>query len=171
MTDAHTGSVTALYVRKRLAADRKRRADECVVILARAYLDVLSKLNGDVSEAFRLFDKFTRTAAKGRMPTRRRGKADPELDARILAAGDAAPSRQREAAVATAAGATTLKQIGAARKRYDRLRAERDANEKRVAKVIAAVRHKLPRRSPQPLFESTVQTQPQGRVEGDKYSF
>jgi hypothetical protein len=169
MTDAHTASVTALYVRKRLAADRKRRADECVVILARADLDVLSKLNGDVSEAFRLFDKFTRTAAKGRMPTRRRGKADPELDARILAAGDGAPRGKMEAAVAAAAGATTIRQIDAARKRYDRLRAERDANERSLAKVVAAVRHRLPRRSPQPLFESTVQAQPQGPAEGDKY--
>ena len=105
MTDEQAGSNTALYVRKRLGAYRKRRVQECILILASAYIDVLSKLNNDVSEAFRLFDEFTKTAAKGQVPTRRRGKARPELDARILAAGDAAPPRKREAAVAVAAEA------------------------------------------------------------------
>ena len=170
MTDRPSGSSTALYVRKRLAARRKRRIQECILILARAYIDVLSKVDNDVSEAFRLFDKFTRTAAKGPVPTRRRGKAYPELDARILAAGDAAPPRKREAAVAAAAGAKTTREVDAARKRYDRLRAERDAHEKWLAEVVPAVLHRLRGPSPQPLFKSTVPAPMEGSQDRDKYS-
>ncbi len=140
MTDEQSGSSTALYVKKRLAAYRKQREKECILILARAYIDVLTKLNGNASEAFQLFDKFMRTAAKAPVPRKRRGKANLALDACILAAGDAAPQRQREAAVAAAASAHTVREIDAARKRYNRLCAERDAREKWVAEVVAAVR-------------------------------
>lgn len=173
MTEDQAGSSGELYVKryvkKRLTAGRKRQEQECIVILARAYIDVLEKLNRDVSETFRLFDKFARTAAKAPVPMRRRGKANPALDARILAAGDAAPRGQREAAVADAVGAKTVKEIDAARKRYNRLRAEKDANEKWLAAVVAAVSPKLRRASPQPLFESTVTEPLQARVQGDKY--
>jgi hypothetical protein len=169
MTDEQSGSSnTALYVRKRLAAHRKRREQECIRILARAYIDVLTKLNGNASEAFQLFDKFTRTAAKAPVPRKGRGKADLALDARILAAGDTAPRRQREAMVAAAAGAQTAREIDAARKRYNRLRAEKDAYEKWLAEVVAAVSRK--RRWPrQHLFKSAVPAPLEGPSEGDKY--
>jgi hypothetical protein len=175
LTDEQSGSSSApcvkKYVRKRLAVDRKRREQECIVILVRAYIDVLSKLNGDVREAFKLFDKFTKTAAKAPVPRKGRGKADPALDTRILAAGDAAPHGQKEAAVAEAAGAKTAREIDAARKRYSRLCAERDAHEKWVAKVVGAVRSKLRLGSPQRLFKSTVPAPPlDDPVEGDKYA-
>lgn len=169
MTEEQSGSSRA-YVKKRVSAHLKRRKNECIVILARAYFEVLSKLNQDVREAFRLFDMFTRTAAKAPVPQRRRGKADPELDARILAAGDAAPPWQREGAVAAAAGANTTREIDAARKRYNRLRARRDAQEKQVAEVVSVVRRKLRLSSPQPLFNSISPAPPQPSLDEDKYS-
>jgi hypothetical protein len=174
MTDEQSGSSTVLYVRKRLAAhrkrqeqDRKRQEQECIRILARAYIDVLAELNGNASEAFQLFDKFARTAAKAPVPRKGRGKADLALDARILAAGDAAPRRQREAVVAAAAGARTVREIDAARKRYNRLRAEKDAYEKGLAEVVAAVSRKW-RWPRQHLFKSTVPAPLEGLSEGDK---
>ncbi len=170
VTKEQPNSTIARYVGKRLGAERNRRVREGAEILARAYIEVLSTLNGDISETFLLFDKFTRIAAKGPVPTKRRSKANPELDARILAAGDAAPPRQRKRAVADAAGANTPNQMDAARKRYDRLRAERDLREKMLAKLVAAVRRKSPRRAPQPLFESIESVQPDGSPVGDKYS-
>jgi hypothetical protein len=136
--------------------------------LARAYIEVLKKLGGDVSETFRVFDMFTNTAAKAPTPVRRRGKANPALDARILAAGDAAPRGQKEVAVADAAGAKTTREIDAARKRYNRLRAERDAHKKWVAELVAAVSGKLRRWPRQDLFNRTtplLDVPP----EGDKY--
>ncbi len=160
MTEERSGSSSALYVRKRVSARLKRREDECIDILARAYIDVTTKLNGDVSEVYRLFNEFTTTFVKAPVPQRRRGKAEPEFDARILAAGDAAPRGQREAAVAAEAGAQTTREIDAARKRYDRLRAKRDADEKWLAELVAAVRRKLGHRSPQPLFKNTVPAPP-----------
>jgi hypothetical protein len=170
MTDEQSDASLALYVKKRLSADRKRRKRECIAILARAYTDVTTKLNGDVSEAFRLFDEFTRTVAKESVPQKRRGKADPRLDALILAAGDAAPHGQREAAVAAAVGARAAKKVDAARKRYNRLRAERHADETKRAAVTSAVRAKLLLPSPQPLFEGAVPAPPQAPPDGDKYS-
>jgi hypothetical protein len=173
LSEDQAGSSSALnakqYVKKRLTAQRKRREAECIVILARAYIEVLQKLNGDVSEAFRLFDKFARTAVKAPVPMRRRGKANPALDARILAAGDAAPRGQKEAAVAAAAGAKTEREMDAARKRYNRLRAERDVREKWLAKVVAAVSRKLPRSPRRHLFESRVPTPHEDPSTGDKY--
>jgi hypothetical protein len=170
LTEDQAGSSGALYakksVEKRLAAHRTRREQECIVMLARTYVDILTRLDGNVSETFRLFDKFTKTAAKAPMPVRRRGRADPALDARILAAGDAAPRGGKEMAVTVAAGAKTVREIDAARKRYNRLSAERDAKEKWLAELVAAVRRNLrlgPRRD---LFESTFQDRPS---EGDKY--
>ena len=163
MTDEPSGSSTALYVRKRLTAHRKRREQECILIeqecifiLARAYIDVLEKLNGDVGETFRLFDRFAKIAAKAPVSVRRRGKANPALDARILAAGDAAPRGQKEVAVANAAGAKTVREIDAARKRYSRLSAERDANEKWQAELVAAVSRKLRLWPRKDLFKSTL---------------
>jgi hypothetical protein len=167
MTDEQPGSSAALYVRKRLAARRKRREQECILVLARAYIDVLEKLDGDVSETFRLFEKFARTAAKAPVPVRRRGKADPALDARILAAGDAAPQGQREAAVADTVGAKTAREVDAARKRYNRLRAEKDAYEQLLARVVAAVSGK--RRWPRQHLFKTEPTLLEGPSEGDKY--
>jgi hypothetical protein len=160
MTEERSGSSSALYVRKRVSAHFKRREDECIVILARAYIDVATKLNGDVSEVFRLFNEFTTTVVKAPVPQRRRGKADPEYDARILAVGDAAPRGRKEAAIAAEAGAQTASEIDTARKRYDQLRAKRDAHEKWLAEVVAAVRRKLGHRSPQPLFKNTVPAPP-----------
>jgi hypothetical protein len=168
MTDEQTGSSAALYVRKRLTAHRKQREKECILILARAYMDVLRKLNGEVSETFRLFDQFARTAAKAPVPVRRRGKSNVALDARILAAGDAAPHGQKEVAVAAAAGAKTAREVDAARKRYNRLRAEKVAYEKWRADVVAAVSRKR-RRPRQHLFESAAPAPLEGLSEGDKY--
>jgi hypothetical protein len=173
LTEDQVDSSTTLYVRtyvkQRLAASHKRRVQECIVILARAYIDVLEKLNGDVSETFRLFDKFTRTSVRAPVPPRRRGKANPALDARILAAGDAAPRRQKEVAIADAAGAKTAREIDAARKRYNRLRTERDAHEKWLAELIAAVSGKLRRRPRQDLFDDPGPVFSEGPSERDKY--
>lgn len=113
MTEERSGSSSALCVRERVSAHLKRREDECIVILARAYIDVATKLNGDVSEVYRLFNEFTTTVAKAPVPRRRRGNADPEYDVRILAAGDAAPRGQKEAAVAAEAGAQTTRATAA----------------------------------------------------------
>lgn len=169
MTDEQGGSNTSLYVKERVSALLKHRETECTVILARAYIEILKKLNGDVGTAFRLFNEFTRTVADAPVPQRRRGKANRKLDARILAAGDTAPRGQREAAVAEAAGAKTTKQVDAARKRYDRLRADRDTHNKWVAEMVSVVRRKLRLSSPQPLFRSTSLAPPQQALDGDKY--
>jgi hypothetical protein len=104
VTDKHAGSSSSRtgtnpYVERRVAAYLKRREDECGSILARAYIDVWRKLNRDVRKTFLLFDEFTKNVAKPPLPPRRRGKADPDLDARILAAGDAAPRGQKEEAI------------------------------------------------------------------------
>jgi hypothetical protein len=139
-----------------------------MAILMRAYIDLLVKLSGDVAETFRLFDKFTKTAVKAPMPVRRRGTADPALDARILAAGDAAPRGQKEAAVADAAAAKTVNEIDAARRRYNRLRAKKDADEKWLAELVAAVSPKLRPWLRQQLFKGAVPVD--GPAEGDKYS-
>ncbi len=168
MTEEQSGSSRALYVRRKVSAQLKHREDECIAILALAYTEVATKLNGDVSKAYRLFDEFTRIVAKEPVPQRRRGKANRELDARILAAGDAAPRRQQEVEIAAATGAKTTRQVDAARKRYDRLRAQRDAHEKWLADVVAAVRRKLGRPSPRPLFNSTVPAPPKLASDRDK---
>jgi hypothetical protein len=173
LTEDRAGSSSALYVKqyvkKRFATYRERREQGCTVILARAYIDVLEKLNGDVSETYRLFDKFARTVAKSPVPVRRRGKANRALDARILAAGDAAPRGQREVAVADAAGAKSVKEIDAARRRYNRLRAEKDAREKWLAEVVSAVSPKLRRWPRQELFKNTVPAPLEGPPQRDKY--
>jgi hypothetical protein len=169
MTDEPASPSGTPYVKKRVAAYLKRREEECILILARAYIDVATKLNGDVSRVFQLFHEFTTTAAKASVPPRRRGKADPELDAHILHAGDAAPRGQKEMAVADAAGARTVKDMDAARRRYNRLRAERDAHDKWVAEVVAAVRPKLRRWSRKPLLKITEQAPRSDPAEGDKY--
>jgi hypothetical protein len=168
MTDEQAGSNTALYVRKRLGAYRKRRVQECILILASAYIDVLSKLNNDVSEAFRLFDEFTKTAAKGQVPTRRRGKARARYaHSRCWRCSTAA---QERGCGCGCSGGKTTREVDAARKRYDRLRAERDAHEKWLAEVVPAVLHKLRRPSSQPLFKSTIPAPPRGPLDRDKYS-
>jgi hypothetical protein len=170
MTNEQSGSRTAVYVRKRVAAQLKQRKKECILILARAYIDVLTKLSNNASESFQLFDKFTRTVAKARVPRKGRGKADLALDARILAAGDAAPRGQREAVVGAATGAQTAREIDAARKRYNRLRAEKDADEKWLAEVVAAVSGKWRPASPgQHLFKSAAPAPLEDPSEGDKY--
>jgi len=157
------------YVKKRVVAYEKRREQECIILLARTYIDVATRLNGDLGEVFRLFDEFTRTIAKAPVPQRRRGKANPALDARILAAGDAAPRGQKEAAVAAAAGAKTEKDMDAARKRYNRLRAERDVREKWLAKTVSVVSRKLGLQPRSNLFKSTASVPLEGWAEGDKY--
>jgi hypothetical protein len=172
MNDEQPISSSTLYVRRRVLTLLKRREIECEAILARAYIEILKKLNGDVSSALRLFTEFTRTVVKAPVAQRRRGRADPELDARILAAGDAAPRRQREAAIAAAAGAKTMRDIDAARKRYDRLRAERNESERWLTKVVSAVRRKLKLHRPsQSLFNSSASAETQAPQDGDKYPF
>lgn len=176
MTDGLFGSASrpissSTWVKGRIAARLKRREDECTLILARAYIAVAKKLNGDVRETFRLFDEFTGTVAKAPVPQRRRGKADRELDARILAAGDAAPNGRKKSAIAEAAGADTLEQMDAARRRYNRLRSERDAQKKWLAELVAAVQGKMRRElglvSRRPLFESVEPPSPSpSSVEG-----
>ena len=64
-----------------------------------------------------------------------------------------------------------MKQIDAARKRYDRLRAEHDAHAGRLTEVLAGVRRKIPRQTPLRLFKSTVPAPPQDPVDGDKFPF
>ncbi len=160
MTNKHPGSSSSRtgtnpWVERRVAAHLKRREDECILILARAYIDVAAKLNGDRGKTLQLFDEFTRTVAKALVPQRRRGKANPALDARILAAGGAAPRGQKEVAIANAACAQDVRQVDAARKRYNRLSAERDAREKWLAEVVADVRRKMRLGSRRPLFENT----------------
>jgi hypothetical protein len=79
---------------------------------------------------------FEALAIHARMHKRRgrpRGATNPERDAWILAAGDAAPEGQKEAAIAAAVGARTAKESAAALKKYFRLVAERKRDEKALA--------------------------------------
>lgn len=143
------------WVRRTVAAHLKRQEADCLLILAHAYIEVARKLNGDRRKTFDLFDEFTKTVAKALAPKGGRGRANPARDARILAAGDAAPRGQKEVAIAAAAGATSLPEIEAARKRSNRLAKKRDAREKWLADVVAAVRRKMRLGSRRALFENT----------------
>jgi hypothetical protein len=171
VTDAPPGSTgnrrgSNPWVERRVTAYLKRREGECVDILLRAYLGVLKKQGGNAGEAFRLFDEFTRTVAKRLAPRRRRGKADPALDARILAAGDAAPPGQREKAIAEAVDAENAREFDAARKRYYRRSSERDVLNKRLAEVTARMRRKLGLPPRRPLFENVESPSPANPPEG-----
>jgi hypothetical protein len=117
-----------------MVAEKARRLQEGGLIALRCYFEVLEKLDGDARAAAKIFEGLTKTAKT--LARRGRGKADPELDQRLLDVGDTAPPGGLEAGIAAAAGAKTRKQVDAATKRYRRLRKAR-AESRRQMKLLA----------------------------------
>jgi hypothetical protein len=131
-SDADRAEAETLFgseMQERIITKRKQRLDECAILFLQFYGEVAKKLDGDALATWSFVDGLLRV---WKPPQKRRGKKDPDRDARLLAAYDAAPKGQKENAVASADGARNERQIDAAVKHARRLVAAREVYRKDI---------------------------------------
>ena len=69
-------------------------------------------------------------------PPRRRGKADPDRDARLAEKSDAAPLGKKEKVIATSAGVKTEQELNATKRRLERDAEKRAAQQARIKAML-----------------------------------
>lgn len=138
-SDADRAEAEALFgseAQERMKAKLKQRQRECLMLFIKFYGEVVEKFNGDAVAAWNFVNGLVRVL---KPPQRRRGRKDPERDARLLAAYDAAQKGQKENAVASADGARSQRKIDAAVKHARRLAAAREVERKEIAAMADAI--------------------------------